>query len=132
MTFIGEIVWIKLKFQSFLELFRVFCILYSKSSAFFISLLIARLLDVSFIPKSKFNFLNLLNSGKVIKLIAPRFLFSVSVASVLRAFLVARLIISGILRSASVVFVLKAALVARLVKSGILFSIYPALYWEQQ
>lgn len=59
-------------------------------------------------------------------MIASRILFSVSVAFVLTASLVARLITSSISRSVSIDFVLKAVLMARLVISSILFSISPA------
>ena len=71
----------------------------------------------------KTYFVNLLNSGQVLKPVVSGILFSVSVTFELSAVLVVRLVISFILLSTSTAFLFRAAFVARLVISSILFSI---------
>ena len=106
----------------------VFLFLSPKSSGLFSSVLLPRLHSASFVLSSKLIFVNLFNSGVVIKLLVLGILESISIAFILRSALVARLAIPGILFSTSVIFAFRAAVATKSVILGISFSIAVIFY----
>ena len=109
-------------------MFFVFLFLSPKSSGLFSSVLLPRLHSASFVLSSKLIFVNLFNSGVVIKLLVLGILESISIAFILRSALVARLAIPGISFSTSVIFAFRAAVATKSVILGISFSIAVIFY----